>query len=77
MKKRFDRITCNPNVLNGQPTIRGMRLSVRRVIESLALLRTYDEVCGEYPELEADDIRQALEFAAQNLDDGVLPLELA
>jgi uncharacterized protein (DUF433 family) len=71
----FDRITSDPNVLNGQPTIRGMRLSVRRVIEALAIYPNWDDLRREYPELEPDDIRQALEFAARNLDDSAQPLE--
>ena len=74
---KFDRITCIPTLLNGQPTIRGMRLSVRRVVEALALYPNWDELRREYPELEPEDIRQALEFAAQNLDDSVQPFEAA
>jgi uncharacterized protein (DUF433 family) len=72
---KFDRITSDPNVLNGQPTIRGMRLSVRRVIEALAVYPNWDDLRSEYQELEPEDIRQALEFAARNLDESVLPLE--
>ncbi len=74
---KFDRITCDPAILNGQPTIRGMRLTVRRVIESLVLYPNWDDLRVEYPELDPEDIRQALEFAAQNLDDHVLPIEAA
>lgn len=72
---KFDRITSNPHILNGQPTIRGMRLSVRRVIEALAVYPNWDDLRREYPDLEPDDIRQSLEFAARNLDESVLPLE--
>ena len=72
---RLDRITSNPNILNGQPTIRGMRLSVRRVIGALAIYPGWDDLRREYPELEPEDIRQALEFAARNLDESVQPLE--
>jgi uncharacterized protein (DUF433 family) len=72
----FDRITSNPNILNGQPTIRGMRLSVRRVIEALAVYPSWDDLRREYPELQPEDIRQSLEFAARNLDESVQPLEL-
>jgi uncharacterized protein (DUF433 family) len=72
---RFDRITCNPTILNGQPTIRGMRLSVRRVIEALAVYPSWDDIRREYPELEPEDIREALGFAARNLDESVQPLE--
>ena len=73
----FDRITSNPAVLGGQPTIRGMRLAVRRVVEALALYPNWDDLRAEYPELAPDDIRQALEFAATNLDDQIIPLETA
>lgn len=72
---KFDRITSNPKILSGQPTIRGMRLSVRRVIEALAVYPNWDDLRREYPELEPDDIRQSLEFAARNLEERVLPLE--
>ena len=71
----FDRITSDPNVLNGQPAIRGMRLSVRRVVEALAVYPNWDDLRREYPELEPEDIRQALEFAARSLDESVQPLE--
>ncbi|MGE0386271.1 MAG: DUF433 domain-containing protein [Gammaproteobacteria bacterium] len=74
---KFDRITCNPAILNGQPTIRGMRLSVRRVIEALAIYPDWDNLRREYPELEAEDIRQALAFAAQILETCVEPIEAA
>jgi uncharacterized protein (DUF433 family) len=74
---RFDRITCNPMILNGQPTIRGTRLSVRRVLQALALYPNWDDLRREYPELQPEDIRQALEFAARNLDESVQPLEPA
>lgn len=73
----FDKITSIPTILNGQPTIRGMRLSVRRVLEALAIYPNWDDLRREYPELEPEDIRQALEFAARNLDPGVQPLESA
>jgi len=67
----FDRITCIPTILNGQPTIRGMRLSVRQVIEALAVYPNRDDLYREYPELESEDIHQALEFAARHPDDRV------
>lgn len=74
---RFDRISMNPDVLNGQPTIRDMRLTVRRVVEAVALYPVREELLREYPELEDEDIRQALDFAACNLDDEVIHLEAA
>ena len=71
----FDRITSVPMILNGQPTIRGVRLPLRRAIAALAVYPNWDDLRREYPELEPEDIRQALEFAAQNLDETVQPLE--
>lgn len=63
--QHLDRITVNPDRMNGQPRIRNFRLTVRRVIESLAVYPNRDELKKEYPELEDEDIRQALEFAAR------------
>ncbi len=70
----FDRITSDPAKMNGQPSIRGMRLTVRRVLEALATYPDREELRAEYPELEDEDIRQALEYAAANLDDKVVEL---
>lgn len=74
---RFDRITVNPARVNGQPCIRGMRLTVKRVVEAVALYPNRDELFLEYPELDAEDVRQALDFAACNLDDSVIQVEAA
>lgn len=74
---RFDRITVNPALVNGQPCIRGMRLTVKRVVEAVALYPNRDELFLEYPELNAEDVRQALDFAACNLDDSVIQVEAA
>lgn len=74
---RFDRITSNPAIVGGQPCIRGMRLTVKRVVEAVALYPNRDELFREYPELDAEDVRQALDFAACNLDDSVIQLEAA
>lgn len=71
---RFDKITCNPGIMNGQPCVRGMRLTVRRVLEAVAAYPNRAELRKEYPELEDEDIRQALEYAATFLDDKILPL---
>ena len=73
----FDRITCNPAKMNGQPCIRDLRLTVRRVLEAIAMYPDREELGREYPELEDEDIRQALEYAAATLDDKTLPLTAA
>lgn len=77
MWARFDRITVNPEIMNGQPCVRSMRLTVRRVVEAVALYPDWKELQSEYPELEKEDIRQALQFAAGNLDDQSIALEAA
>ena len=73
----FDRITHDPSQMNGQPCIRGMRLTVRRVLEALATYPDRAELKVEYPELDDEDIRQALAYAAANLDDKLVPLRPA
>lgn len=70
----FDRITCEPGKMNGQPCIRGMRLTVRRVLETLATYPDPTELEREYPELEKEDIRQAILYAATQLEDRVVEL---
>ena len=74
---RFVRITVNPAIVNGQPCICGMSLTVKRVLEAIAPYPNRDELQCEYPELEAEDMRQALGFAACNLDDRMIHLEAA
>jgi uncharacterized protein (DUF433 family) len=69
----LDRITIDPGKMNGQPCIRGMRLTVRRVVEAAALYPNRADLRREYPELEEEDIRQALLYAAANLDQRVIP----
>jgi uncharacterized protein (DUF433 family) len=77
MQTSFVRITIDPDLMNGQPCIRGMRLTVRRVVEAVALYPERAELKKEYPELEDEDIRQALEYAAESLDDEILTLGAA
>jgi Uncharacterized conserved protein len=75
--ERLNRITIDPARMNGEPCIRDLRLTVRRVLEVLAIYPDRHELRREYPELDDEDIRQALSFAATLLDDKVLPLPLA
>jgi uncharacterized protein (DUF433 family) len=72
--RSFDRIVSDPAVLDGQPCIRGQRLTVRRVVEAVALYPDRAELRSEYPELEEEDIRQALAYAAASLDDQIVEL---
>ena len=59
----FQRITSDPQRMNGQPCIRGLRLTVRRVVEAVALYPNREDLQREYPELEEEDIREALAYA--------------
>jgi uncharacterized protein (DUF433 family) len=67
----FDRITVDPARMNGQPCIRDLRITVQRVLESLATYPNIEELYREYPELEEEDIRQALKYAASILNGNV------
>ena len=60
--------------MNGQPCIRDLRLTVRRVLDALAMYPDREELRREYPELEDDDIRQALAYAASAVDDELFEL---
>ena len=60
----FNRITFNPHLLSGRACIRNMRMSVAQVVNLVAHGMSQSEIIREYPELEAEDIRQALEYAA-------------
>jgi uncharacterized protein (DUF433 family) len=71
---KLERITVDPARMSGQPCIRHMRLTVRRVVELAAIYPDRDELRREYPELEDEDIRQALLYAATYLDDRVVDL---
>ena len=60
--------------MNGQPCVRELRLTVRRVLEAMASYPDRAELLAEYPELDDEDLRQVLAYAAASLDDKVLAL---
>ena len=72
--KPLDRITWNPKQMSGQPCIRGMRLTVRRVLEAIAVYPDRKDLFRNYPELEEEDLRQALAYAAANLEGQAEPM---
>lgn len=74
MEKTFDRITHSPNVLAGRATIRGLRISVAHVVNLVANGMTPAQIVEELPDLEEEDIRQALVYAAALAQDEVHPL---
>jgi len=61
---RLDRITSDPAVCHGQPTVRGLRYTVESLLELLSAGMSIDEVLEDYPDLERDDLLAALEFGA-------------
>lgn len=69
--RELDRITIAPDVCLGQPTIRGMRITVSVILKMLAAGATPDEVLQAYPELEPEDIRQAMKYAAWVVSDQI------
>ena len=64
MNAPFDRIAVDPAILNGQPCIRGLRMTVQDVLEYLAAGMSAEEILADFPDLTADDIRACLSFAA-------------
>jgi uncharacterized protein (DUF433 family) len=60
----FDRVTHDPNVLAGRATLRGLRISVAHVVDLVANGMTPAQIVSEHPDLEEEDIRQALSYAA-------------
>jgi uncharacterized protein (DUF433 family) len=70
----FDRITVEPGKCGGKPCIRGMRITVRRVLELLAAYPDRTSLLAEYPYLEDEDLNEALRYAAASIDDEVFRL---
>ncbi|MGO1193062.1 MAG: DUF433 domain-containing protein [Nesterenkonia sp.] len=64
----FDRITYDPEIMGGQPVIRGMRFPVKTVVRMTAGGMSFSQILEEHPSLQEEDIRQALEYAAARLD---------
>ena len=74
MESTFDRITQNPNILAGRAAIRGLRISVAHVVNLVANGMTPTEIVTELPDLEEEDVRQALVYAAALAQDEVHPI---
>lgn len=64
MERPFDRITQNPGILAGRATIRGLRVTVAHVVNLVANGMSMPDILTELPDLEEEDIRQALAYAA-------------
>jgi uncharacterized protein (DUF433 family) len=68
----MDRITINREQCGGRPCIRGMRIRVSDVLDLLAAGLSTEQILEEMPDLEAEDIQAALQYAARSLDHPVL-----
>ena len=77
MIKNLTRITFDPNVMGGKPCIRGMRITVGTIVGLVASGYTNAEILKAYPYLEAEDIREALAYAAWRAEEVELPLVVA
>lgn len=70
------RITFNPNVMGGKATIRGLRVTVGMVVGMVASGYSSEEILALYPYLEAEDIREALKYAAWRVEEVEVPLAI-
>jgi uncharacterized protein (DUF433 family) len=69
MKQIGDRITVDPDVLVGKPTIRGLRISVEQILKAPAAGVTTQDLLRDYPELEEDDIKASLLYASRLVEE--------
>jgi uncharacterized protein (DUF433 family) len=72
--QQLQRISINPDVMGGKPCIRGMRVTVGMIVEALAAGRSVADLLADFPYLEAQDIREALAFAASLAQGREFPL---
>lgn len=67
MNSLLERITIDPQICHGKPVIRGLRYPVESILEYLAAGDSFQKILAEFPDLERDDLRACLEFAAESL----------
>ena len=72
--KGFERITVDPAQMGGFPCIRGLRIPVATVLRLLAGGVTTEQILSDYPDLEAEDIRESLRYAAASASERELPI---
>ncbi len=76
MEDLFKRINIDPNICNGKPIIRGMRITVTTILEYLAAGETPEKILEAYPSLEKDDIKACLEYAKRVADKTIINYDL-
>ncbi|HVQ39712.1 MAG TPA: DUF433 domain-containing protein [Pyrinomonadaceae bacterium] len=72
MTELLERITVNPEQCGGRPCIRGMRIRVVDILDLFAAGLNAEQILEELPDLEMDDVKAALHFAARRIDHPVL-----
>jgi len=73
--EKLIRITINPEIMGGKPCIRGLRVTVGTIVGLIAAKNTVEQVLKLYPYLEAEDIQQALNYAAWRVEEKELPFD--
>ena len=71
ISQSFDRITVDPNIMNGKPCIRGMRIQVSLILNLMANGMTVKDIIKAYPYIEPEDITQCLRYAAWLAEDRI------
>ena len=71
----FTRIKIDHQIMGGLPCIAGTRIPVAMIVRMIAAGTPVETIIGEYPQLHEEDIREALRFAAANVDQRVVPLD--
>ena len=71
---RFHRITVNPNQMGGVPCLRGLRIPVATVVDMVADGMGFSEILQAYPDLQKEDIEEALRYAAEAVREREIPL---
>jgi len=70
----FDRVTVDPDLMGGAPTIRGLRIPVATVVSMVADGMTVEAICRDLPDLSPEDVAEALRYAAETVRERQLPL---
>ena len=65
MSSRLDRITIDPSICHGKPTVRGLRYPVETILELMSAGMSQDEILNDYPDLEREDMLAVLEYATR------------
>lgn len=73
---KYDRVRVDPEKMAGVPIIRGLRIPVATVVDMVADGMSHDEILAAYPDLEAEDIQQALHYAAEAVRERELPIRV-